>query len=169
MNSHLRSNRMFVVWLTCYLSWMGVIFWLSSQSYAAQSLIPWMQKMIQLQTLMQWLPDWQFTFGNSLISDDNPYRMFEFFIRKASHVGAFFILTTLGFAVFRYRVNRVWYLMLIVSLLSLLYACFDEWHQTWVVDRTGQAIDVAIDAAGIVLGNLFYFITRWWRRKKSNL
>ena len=37
-------------------------------------------------------------------------------------------------------------------LLSFLYACTDEWHQTFVPGRSGQFNDVAIDTSGAFLG-----------------
>ncbi|MFN2115666.1 MAG: VanZ family protein [Anaerolineae bacterium] len=33
-------------------------------------------------------------------------------------------------------------------VLTIAYAVTDEWHQTWVVGRTGRATDVLIDAVG---------------------
>jgi VanZ family protein len=37
-------------------------------------------------------------------------------------------------------------------LLTVAYAATDEWHQTFVRGRHGSPVDVAIDAAGALLG-----------------
>ncbi len=43
--------------------------------------------------------------------------------------------------------------------LTVAYAALDELHQTWVPTRHGSPLDVAIDAAGGLLGLL---ALRWW-------
>jgi VanZ family protein len=42
-------------------------------------------------------------------------------------------------------------------LLTVAYACTDEYHQTFVPGREGQVQDVLIDAAGAVAGTFLYF------------
>lgn len=46
---------------------------------------------------------------------------------------------------------------------AVLYACTDEFHQTFTPGRTGQPIDVCIDGIGILAGTLFVipFILRY--------
>lgn len=157
----------FSFWLTGYIGWMGVIFGLSSQPYSQQTLIPQLQQLFSLQFLLQWLPDWHFMFGKSEISLDNPYYFVEFFIRKASHVCAFMILTLIGFAVYRYVNKRIMTIVVLGCCTSLGYAIFDEWHQSWVPDRTGQWRDVLVDAIGILLAWILFLALKRFRRKKS--
>ena len=40
-------------------------------------------------------------------------------------------------------------------LLAVLFAASDEWHQTFVSDRDGNARDVLIDAAGAAFAALW--------------
>src|SRR3954452_22698545 len=42
------------------------------------------------------------------------------------------------------------------TVVALLYACSDEWHQTMVAGRHGTPVDVAIDAFGMGLAAC------WW-------
>ena len=41
-------------------------------------------------------------------------------------------------------------------LLSIVYAAFDEWHQSWTEERFGSPIDVGIDSVGAILGTAFF-------------
>ena len=51
------------------------------------------------------------------------------------------------------------------AAISLLYAASDEYHQTFVENRTGTPVDVAIDAAGIAIACLA--ISWRWPRPAS--
>ena len=50
----------------------------------------------------------------------------------------------------------------IISIfLSFLYACSDEVHQLFIVERTGRILDVFIDTLGASTGVfLYYFLFR---------
>jgi VanZ family protein len=167
MNDHNARSIGFYIWLAMYVSWMGLIFYSSSQSYSAQTLIPLLKNLFSQQFLESWLPNWQFSFGDTSINQSNPYAMVEFFIRKSSHIGAYMLLTLLGFVVWRYRLKRVVSIMLFSSLVSLCYAFSDEWHQTWVPERTGHMVDVAIDVIGIAIACILYLGIIMIRRKKG--
>jgi VanZ family protein len=45
------------------------------------------------------------------------------------------------------RPTRAW---LLAMLIATLYACSDEWHQTFVPGREGTVHEVVIDSVGIV-------------------
>lgn len=45
-------------------------------------------------------------------------------------------------------------LLIISALATVLYACFDEYHQTLVPTRVGDIVDVLTDSAGVVLASL---------------
>ena len=49
-------------------------------------------------------------------------------------------------------------------LLSIVYAAFDEWHQSWTEERFGSPIDVGIDSVGAILGAAFF---SWLSSRKS--
>ena len=81
---------------------------------------------------------------------------------KGYHVSEFFVLTLVaGYALRRFGVERwiVW-----AAVLAVLYACTDEWHQTFVPARGGRVTDVLIDCIGISLAVLVMV----WRYRKNS-
>ena len=40
---------------------------------------------------------------------------------------------------------------LVAAVITLVYAASDEWHQTFTEGRHGTPVDVAIDAAGVLI------------------
>jgi VanZ family protein len=53
------------------------------------------------------------------------------------------------------------------ALHSFLYACSDEYHQTFVEGRIGQFSDVLIDMVGVFAGILFVFLLVSLRKDRS--
>jgi VanZ family protein len=76
-------------------------------------------------------------------------------IRKLGHVTGYALLTALWAWALAGLVRRplVW-----AVGISLLYACSDELHQTFVRGREGTPRDVAIDAIGMAIAVL---LIRW--------
>ncbi len=58
------------------------------------------------------------------------------------------MFTVLAFMRDKSRVKQ--YIMIFIG--CVLYACFDEFYQTFIPGRTGLLQDVLIDSIGIVLG-----------------
>ena len=50
-------------------------------------------------------------------------------------------------------------------MISLLYACSDEFHQTFTDNRSGTVMDVGIDAVGVGVACLL--VSRRWPRPAS--
>lgn len=79
-------------------------------------------------------------------------------IRKAAHMSEFALLTlTLDYALYQ---NDHQHIRLKALLLCLLFACLDEWHQTFVAGRTGLLTDVIIDTSGGLLTQMIYTIKK---------
>ena len=80
----------------------------------------------------------------------------QFYVRKAAHMTEYAILAVLlPVTLAMYGVGErtlVW----AGPLLCVLYACTDEFHQTFVPARSGSPADVLIDSAGILAGSLLY-------------
>lgn len=98
-------------------------------------------------------------FAARIFRDDASFRRFVVFwgyswfaIVKGWHVAEFAILFTLTHAALR-RLDRSARRrnLILASLLCLLYAISDEYHQTFVPGRGGTWRDVAIDGLGIAL------------------
>lgn len=58
------------------------------------------------------------------------------------------------------------YKLLISLIISILYACCDEFHQLFIPGRSGQFKDVIIDTIGIIIMLLIIYL--WKKEKKSN-
>lgn len=68
--------------------------------------------------------------------------------RKAAHMVVFGVLAVLLALALRDERMR-WPTALVVAwVATLAYAASDEWHQTFVAGRAGQASDVLIDMVG---------------------
>ena len=80
----------------------------------------------------------------------------EYDIRKYAHMFEYFCLTISSFLFFRelYVGKSHQSLRAAVFALGLcfVYACTDEWHQTFVPGRAGLFSDVMIDTAGGAIG-----------------
>lgn len=79
-------------------------------------------------------------------------------MRKCAHATVFFILAIL-IMVFLTRFKiRLPVAYIITVLAAFMYALFDEYHQTFVLGRTGQFSDSLIDTSGAILGALLVLV-----------
>lgn len=89
-------------------------------------------------------------------------------IRKYAHVAEYFCLGVSSALFFRELLRGKTVYLLWSVLLGFLYACSDEWHQTFVPGRSGSFSDVCIDLAGIAIGTgllaLICFLSRSRKR-----
>jgi VanZ family protein len=76
------------------------------------------------------------------------------FFRKSAHIIVFGILAILIYQ----SLKRSSYSYLIALLLTFLYAIFDEWHQSFVPERTSAFKDVLFDTFGACIALLFLYI-----------
>ncbi len=83
-------------------------------------------------------------------------------LRKLGHVAGYALLTFLWWWALVGAVDRP---LALAATISLLYACSDEYHQTFTDNRSGTAVDVGIDAVGIGLACLA--ISWRWPRPAS--
>jgi VanZ family protein len=88
-------------------------------------------------------------------------------IRKAGHVTEYFILGLLLFRSFRGSSisswNWRWSFLAIVVVV--LWAASDELHQSFLLTRTGSAVDVGIDSAAGILAQFVGALWHRYRRK----
>jgi VanZ family protein len=84
----------------------------------------------------------------SLASPFEP--IYDFILRKLAHVTVYAVLTILVYRALQLHLARPTHAWLLVMLIAALYACSDEWHQTFVPGRVGSVRDVAIDGLGIM-------------------
>jgi VanZ family protein len=88
-----------------------------------------------------------------------PQPWLDFLFKKSAHFTVFGTLAVLIWRALAWRA-RGW---LWAWLLTVLYACSDEWHQSFVAGRHPQATDVIIDACGAATALLL----AWWIRRRS--
>jgi VanZ family protein len=87
-------------------------------------------------------------------------------LRKIGHVGGYALLTLLWTSALVGVTARP---VKSAALIAFLYACTDEYHQSFVETRNGSAIDVGIDAIGIALATCLVSRRPLTRRRESTL
>ncbi len=126
--------------------WMGLIFFMSHQEASASSklssgLAIFMSKALSIIT------------GKN----DMDFSILHFLSRKTAHFLAYFVL---GILIYRALPSSSFKFALVSLATSMLYACSDEFHQTFVLGRSGEARDVLLDTAGALLGVVLYYIVK---------
>lgn len=95
--------------------------------------------------------------GLDLVTLMHPY------VRKAAHMSEYavlFILLFLSFAAMM-RATRA---MSVSILMSFIFACADEYHQTLIEGRAGQWTDVCVDMTGVLAAVMvLLFIYASWQ------
>ncbi|CAI6037066.1 VanZ family protein [Cohnella sp. JJ-181] len=134
---------------------LALIFYFSSQTYGEQTIIPLLRRHISEYQLSGMLPDISFRYGRSLLSAKQaPYPFVEFLFRKGAHLFWYTLLCSCLYlalkALPRLAARPVARLWTAAGLLAAA-AAVDEWNQARVGGRTGQPVDVLLDAAGGLL------------------
>ena len=94
------------------------------------------------------------------------FSVWHFFIRKTGHFVGYFTLSWLLFRAWRDTFpfpGMSWAIQWarISFFMTALVACLDEWHQTYLPNRTGSLHDVLLDsAAALVAQVVLYLILR---------
>ncbi|NMO96640.1 VanZ family protein [Paenibacillus lemnae] len=138
-------------WLPAVLV-MVIIFLFSSQPYHEQDLRPSLKGSFVTDSLARSLSGIHFQYAGSEISASalGNAGVLEFLIRKGAHLS---IYALLGFAlVYAFNAKRPWRGYSSAVLISFLYACSDEFHQSLTPDRTPLLQDVIVDTIGAILG-----------------
>lgn len=86
-------------------------------------------------------------------------------VRKLAHVTEYFALAvTVAFPLYVYRIRGFW-LLFTGGTFCVLFACLDEYHQSFVAGRGPSLRDVGIDSIGIFTGILVAEIVCFIGRK----
>lgn len=75
----------------------------------------------------------------------------SFFERKAAHMFLYFVLALLLCFAIQFFTRSIWRRVFLSSLLCAVLAGVDEFHQTMVPGRSGEARDVLVDLCGAVI------------------
>lgn len=120
------------------LLWMVVIFMLSHQSASISS----GQSGVFVEQLHH-------------IAPSVDQQLLTFLVRKGAHIFAYFVLGILTFNALRrinlsrFKFNRPAVLSIIVCAL---YAASDEFHQLFIIGRSGEFRDIMIDSCAAMIG-----------------
>jgi len=101
---------------------------------------------------------------SAMPSDDIPsFGIFDFSIKKLSHMIGYLILTrTYLHGIGKTRRGAEF----VAWLLAVLYAMTDEFHQSFVPGRSSGWLDVGIDSFGAMLGLLPEVWGKYQRKKR---
>ncbi|WP_226037116.1 VanZ family protein [Aquibacillus saliphilus] len=137
------------------LSWMGVIYYSSSQPYQEQDIKPMLSNFVDLSFLDNYVSWIKFTYHQSEVSAAalGVNGLVEFFIRKGAHVTVFLVLMLLVYVALVKTISKSRNLLILIALLSTIcYAALDEIHQGFTPNRTPFLGDVVLDSVGALLG-----------------
>lgn len=152
------NKKIIISWVLVIL-WMGVIFWFSS--------MPSTESNNKSEGTINKIIETTVETTNKVgLTDKHPsekkmnqvVEYLNYPLRKCMHASVYFILVLLLLNTFRLSNIPLKKAILFSILICFLYACSDEFHQTFVTGRTGQFSDSLIDTAGGILGVLFYYI-----------
>jgi len=87
-----------------------------------------------------------FYFSAQSSTGDHPW--WDVILRKLGHMTGYAMLTALWWWALRPVSPRP---LLIAVCIAFVYACSDEFHQTFVHGRTGTPVDVGIDSIGMAI------------------
>ena len=147
-------NKKTILLMLLIIIWLIVIFYFSSMdTYESNG---------DSKEVVSVVVDKAIDVSNSSISDNKKediVNVLNLPIRKLAHFSLYFILSIL-FMVFFMSFNKfnLRYVILISIIFCFIYACSDEYHQTFINGRTGQFIDVIIDTIGASVGSIIYSI-----------
>lgn len=148
------KKKKIIKW-TLLLIWMLVIFLLSNQPNSGATTYGIIEKI---------LPNVQ---TNTLISTLN------YIIRKLAHITEYFVLAFLTVSLLKEYTKNERLIIFTSIIFCISYAITDEFHQLYVIGRTGAIKDVGIDTIGSIIYLIIYFIytkiiTRNFKTIQSN-
>jgi VanZ family protein len=155
-----------IIFLVMLIGWLAIIYIKSNEPYQVQDIKPYLADWFPLSSVNNGLPHWEFHYSGQLITWKEPYVMLEFIFRKSAHVAEYAILTILWLVNLQETALKGSNYFISPALV-LGYAASDEWHQTFIIGRTGHAIDVAVDAIGMLAIMLLWFMRSLKNRNRD--
>ncbi len=144
------GSKFWKFWLPVII-WICLIFWMSTGTFASDNTASFVKPI--LLSLVPEISSQQLDLVHAVI-------------RKAGHLTEYFILSLLLFRAFRGGAVTPWKLnwSLSASIIAVLWAACDEFHQSFVPTRTASIGDVGIDGAGGIIAQCL--IALWYRYGK---
>lgn len=92
----------------------------------------------------------------------------QFIVRKGAHFSLYAVLGILSFlTLITYEKIALFLRIALSILIGFGYAVSDEYHQTFIIGRSGELRDVLIDFSGVTLGVLFCLLIYLIRKHKK--
>ncbi|ENH98381.1 hypothetical protein J416_00299 [Gracilibacillus halophilus YIM-C55.5] len=152
------------------LGWMGVIFYSSAQPYQQQDIKPFLGGTFDLSFLIPYVDGISFVYHQEVVSVGalGIEGFIEFFIRKGAHFTVFFLLAIFFFLACQKTVQKrsPQLIACFAFFCTIVYAMFDEWHQSWTPNRTPYVGDILIDSIGA--GFAIFCLLIWIKKKHGN-
>ena len=83
--------------------------------------------------------------------------IWDLVFRKIAHMAEYFVLTYfLIIALLSHKINKK-KALIAAALLAVIYAISDEYHQTFILGRSGKSADVLIDSIGVLAMIWLYY------------
>lgn len=85
----------------------------------------------------------------------------HYYVRKAAHMTEYFLLAiAVSFPLYVYRLRGFW-LVFLAGIICVGFAGLDEYHQSFVANRTPAVKDVGFDSVGAFFGILLVQAFCW--------
>ena len=147
------NKRKLIKWIIL-IAWMAIIFAFSNQRYS-----------------------WDAThniISSAFYSMDNNSNIefidtLNFIIRKLGHIIEYFLLSLIFISLLKEYTNKIKTIIISCIIFCFLYACGDEFHQSFVDGRSALFTDVLIDSIGIFIAVLSYVLIYNIKRLKLNI
>ena len=155
----MKKIKPIIYWILAFL-WMFIIFLFSAQTGEQSSAL---SNSILFNLAIPFL-----NFFN--IQTYYNVEFISFLVRKGAHVVVFFVLAILFInAILASNMfKKISHSYICALALSFLYACLDEFHQSFTPGRNMSFWDVVIDTVGACLGlMLFYYISNFIKKRKK--
>lgn len=167
-----RRTKIVLSWLMV-LMWMGIIYYLSNMDTNVSNLK-------SKNTITEVIERTVDTTNKVGITNKHPTESKKKIIteelnvplRKCAHASVYFVLSILmlyaTITTYKAYHEQTIKIYSITILFCFIYACTDEYHQTFILGRTGQLKDVLIDTLGATIGCLiFYTINKKIQKRKT--
>jgi VanZ family protein len=143
-------------WILLTITWIIVIYFFTEiPSFNGQSTAKVINKTVVLNEVTKHVVS---SDTESLITLNE----LNIFFRKSAHIFVFGVLAILFFK----SLEPVRYSYLFAWFLTVLYAIFDEWHQSFVPGRVPASRDVIFDSFGAMVALVLVYL--FVRRKRVN-
>ena len=137
------------IYLVLAILWMGVIFYMSHQPASISS--EYSGGVVEFLSNLPFVGD--------IVTYMMEIDIAEFIIRKSAHMFSYFVLAMLLFMAMYENGKNVGKIAILAILFTFMYACTDEFHQLFILGRSGEFRDVMIDTLGGSIGSgVLYFI-----------